>query len=382
MNDLKSLFFKETEKKPATRDKVNHFSPTDRVSAPNYRRKQVQEKKNDGMNKERRGKKEFNGKQGFEKKDKKYRKEKYDKKEDLLAFMETGNDRDKAAAKRVLSEALQANKGGLVQLIREGGAEIVKVYNAFKGLKLSEQGVIIVGNKRIKEEDTDKHGLQVGDKLLILKVVDRIQAIKQYGDYLSEQVVDKLKMSGSSILRKQNKDKKDGGRGKEVKVVQIGWGISGNDLAGQKKFEIENHLKKGHDVDIIFDDKEQLDKDNYATANSGPSEGSEQWQELQKRRRRELSDVERAVREKVIGKVGEILEGIERLPSTHVDGRRGYLESRTVIHVKGLLKKDENSKKAAKEAKAREKAEKAEKNRMRRLERERLEREQLKELTL
>lgn len=308
-----------------------------------------------------------------------------ERKKALLSFLETGNDRDKDAAKRIINESIAGNSKGLVQIIKERGeVAILNVVESFQGINLSEKGVIIVGNRNIKEEDDDKYGLEVGEKLVLLKVVDRQLAIKQYGDYLSEKVVEKLKLSNSKILNKQKKKNEDNSKG-EIKVVQIGWNISLNDLSGQKKFEIENHLKKGNDVDIIIDEKEYLEKDNYGPNNNSiGNEVSSEKLEMYSKRRKELNEVEKTMRNKTLNLISQILNEIEALPSSNIGEKKGFMESRTILRVKGIdcKKKQEDAKKDKKEQKRLEKQQKAEKMRLRREEKERLEREQMQELTV
>lgn len=304
-------------------------------------------------------------------------------------FLETGNDRDKDAAKRIISEAIKENDKGLVQVIKGGGVvEVVNVIDAFEGIVLSEKGIIVVGNRNIKQEDEDKHGLSVGSKMLILKVVERQLAIKQYGDFLSEQVVEKLKLSKSNILDKQKKRKDDGGKG-ELKVVQVGWNINLNDLTGQKKFEIENHLKKGHDVEIVFDERSYLDKENSGFggggsggAGGGSDSGSAEKMELYSKRRKDLNDVERALRNKMLAIVEDNLRELEGLPESNIVSKKGFIESRMIIRVKGIDRKNDNIREDKREKKRMEKALKAEKIRQRREEKERLARETMKELVL
>lgn len=302
-----------------------------------------------------------------------------------LLFLESGNDRDKDAAKRIIGEAIKENKKGFVQVIREGGVvEVVNVLDAFKDVKLSEKGITIVGNRNIKtDEDAEKYGLEIGVKMLILKVVDRQVAIKQYGDYLNEQVVEKLKMNNSVILEKQLKNKRDdNSKNNEVKVVQIGWNISLNDLTGQKKFEIENHLKKGHDVEIIIDEREELDREN-SSFNSGNNNGGGDGEnmEVYAKRRKELNEAERIMRNKMMNIIEENLHELEGLSDKDIS-QKGYIESRLVMKVKGIDKKKGNMKSDRKEQKRLEKAMKAERNRQRREEKERLAREQMKELNV
>lgn len=305
-------------------------------------------------------------------------------KRQLLAFLETGNDRDKAAAKRIITEALKENKKGLVQVIKERGVvEVVQVVEAFQGMDLSEKGIVIVGNRNIKSEDDNKHGLNVGDKLLILKVVERQLCIKQYGDHLSELATAKLRLKNSVILDKQKKKKDDGGKG-EVKVVQIGWNINLNDLTGQKKFEMESHIKKGNDVDIVIDEKEYLDKDNLSFNNGASSnETSDDRMQVYRKRRKQLTEVEKTMRQKMLGIIDDNLRGIDNLPEAHIGDKKGFIESRMILRVKGITGKDKDTaKKDRKEQKQLEKAQKAEKQRQRREERERREKESMKELVV
>lgn len=304
-------------------------------------------------------------------------------------FLETGNDRDKDAAKRIIAMAMKENERGLVQVIKGGGVvEVVNVVDAFQDMVLSEKGIVIVGNRSIKADDEEKHGMGVGSKLLILKVVERQLAIKQYGDYLSEQVVEKLKLSRSNILDKQRKKKDDGGSGGrgELKVVQIGWNINLNDLTGQKKFEIENHLKKGSDVEIVFDERSFLDKDNHSFHSGGggsTDSGSADKMEVYSKRRKELNEVERALRNKMLAIVEANLRELEGLPESNMLPKKGFLESRLLLRVKGIDRQDgESGREDKREKKRQEKVLKAEKIRQRREEKERLARETLKEFTL
>lgn len=300
-------------------------------------------------------------------------------------FLESGNDRDKDAAKRIIAMAMKENDRGLVQVIKGGGVvQVVNVVDAFQDMVLSEKGIVIVGNRSIKADDAEKHGLVVGSKLLILKVVERQLAIKQYGEYLSEQVVEKLKLSRSNILDKQKKKKDDGSSG-ELKVVQIAWNINLNDLTGQKKFEIENHLKKGSDVDIVFDERSFLDKDNHGSHGgaSGADSASADKMEVYSKRRKELNDVERALRSKMLAIVEANLHELQGLPEANVLPKKGFLESRLLLRVKGIERPDADTDRDDKREKRRqEKALKAEKIRQRREEKERLARQTLKEFTL
>lgn len=302
------------------------------------------------------------------------------KKKESLAFLETGNDRDKEAAKRIMSEALKNNSLGLVQLIRPNvGAEMLRVTKAYEGLSLKESGLMIVGTRNIKNEDEDKHGLKVGEKYLILKVSDRQQVIKQYGDYLNEVVVEKLKLKNSIILDKQKKGKKDDNKN-ELKVVQIGWNINLNDLTGQKKFEIENHLKKGNDVEIIIDEKDVIDKENSSQYVSSGNESSDDKLILYAKRRKDLNDVEFTMRNKMLKIIDDTLRSIEKLPEANIGETKGFIESRILIKVKGIVRKNEDEKLNKKEQKALEKKQRAEKIEQRRLEKEKQLAEQMQEI--
>lgn len=310
----------------------------------------------------------------------KYSKNNHSRDRERLTFLETGNDRDKDAAKRIISEALKSNRKGLVQLIKPNSpVEILPVIKAFKGLILKEKGLLIVGHKNIKEEDENKHGLEVGDKMLILKVTDREQVIKQYGDYLSELVVEKLKLSNSGILEKQKRGKKDDNKG-ELKIVQIGWNISLSDLKGQKKFEIENHLKKGDDIEIVIDEKDILDKENASQYVSSGNESSADKLEIYANRRKQLSDVEITMRNKMLNIINETLRSIENLSEANIGATKGYIESRILIKVKGIKRKEGEEKLKKKELKALEKKQRAEKIAQRRAEKEKLLAEQVQEI--
>ncbi|TID30110.1 hypothetical protein CANINC_001272 [Pichia inconspicua] len=310
----------------------------------------------------------------------KYSKNNHSRDRERLTFLETGNDRDKDAAKRIISEALKSNRKGLVQLIKPNSpVEILPVIKAFKGLILKEKGLLIVGHKNIKEEDENKYGLEVGDKMLILKVTDREQVIKQYGDYLSELVVEKLKLSNSGILEKQKRGKKDDNKG-ELKIVQIGWNISLSDLKGQKKFEIENHLKKGDDIEIVIDEKDILDKENASQYVSSGNESSADKLEIYANRRKQLSDVEITMRNKMLNIINETLRSIENLSEANIGATKGYIESRILIKVKGIKRKEGEEKLKKKELKALEKKQRAEKIAQRRAEKEKLLAEQVQEI--
>lgn len=310
----------------------------------------------------------------------KYSKNNHSRDRERLTFLETGNDRDKDAAKRIISEALKSNRKGLVQLIKPNSpVEILPVIKAFKGLILKEKGLLIVGHKNIKEEDENKHGLEVGDKMLILKVTEREQVIKQYGDYLSELVVEKLKLSNSGILEKQKRGKKDDNKG-ELKIVQIGWNISLSDLKGQKKFEIENHLKKGDDIEIVIDEKDILDKENASQYVSSGNESSADKLEIYANRRKQLSDVEITMRNKMLNIINETLRSIENLSEANIGATKGYIESRILIKVKGIKRKEGEEKLKKKELKALEKKQRAEKIAQRRAEKEKLLAEQVQEI--
>lgn len=315
-----------------------------------------------------------------------------EKRNEALIFLESGNDRDKLAAKRIITQSFKENNKGIVQIIKNGGIiEICNVIKAFEGIKLNEQGVIIVDNRIIKEEK-DCNELEIGEKMLILKIVDRENAIKQYGDFLNEQVVEKLKLSNSNIINKQNKNKKKEDNNKnEIKIVQIGWNISLNDLMGQKKFEIENHVKRGNDIEIIIDEREYLDKDNLFNNNSSNIHSSnsndfnDEKMEIYRKRRKELNEIEKTKRNKMISLIEDNLKELEGMPVNNIGVKKGYIDSRIIIKVKGIVNKkdkdnDKEKDKNKKEQKRIEKALKAEKMRLRREEKERLIKENMKEL--
>lgn len=312
----------------------------------------------------------------------KYSKNNYLRDRERLAFLETGNDRDKEAAKRIISEAFKSNNKGLVQLIKPNSpVEVLPVVKAFTGIVLKEKGLLVVGHKNIKEEDENKHGMKVGDKLMILKIADREQVVKQYGDYLSELVVEKLKLSNSKILEKQKRGKKDDNKS-ELKIVQIGWSISLNDLKGQKKFEIENHLKKGDDVEIVIDEKDIIDKENSSQYVSSGNESSADKLEIYAKRRKALSDVEITMRNKMLNIINDTLRSIENLPEANIGITKGYIESRILIKVKGIKREGGEEKLKKKELKALEKKQRAEKIAQRRAEKEKLLAEQIQEISV
>lgn len=314
----------------------------------------------------------------FNKKKESYEKKiKYD-----LGFLETGNDRDKAAAKRILSEAVANNKKGIIQLIvPKEPIKICQILEVYQSMILKDKGLIIVGSKNIDETNCDETKLDIGSKMIIVKLVDRDISSKQYSDYLAEQAVEKLKLSKSSIIDKQNKKKDDNNNsgGTEIKIVQIGWNISINDLTGQKKFEIENHLKKGNDVEIVIDDREFLDKDNSSNTTS-IFEANDDLMKLYNNRRKELTEAEKSKRTKILETIKENILSLEGLNQSNIGEEKGFFESRLIIRVKGVNKNDKESKNDKKEKKRLEKAMKAEKIQKRREEKERLERENMKEI--
>lgn len=70
----------------------------------------------------------------------KYSKNNYLRDRERLAFLETGNDRDKEAAKRIISEAFKSNNKGLVQLIKPNSpVEVLPVVKAFTGIVLKKR---------------------------------------------------------------------------------------------------------------------------------------------------------------------------------------------------------------------------------------------------
>ena len=314
---------------------------------------------------------------------------------EIQTVFNTGNDRDKEAAKRIIKEVLESNKKGIVQIIREGGkVEYCHIYDSFGGMKLNEKGFLIVGNRNVKgrgenDENIDKFSLEEGEKVIILKVSDREQVIKQYGDYLNGKVVEILKQSNSKIIEKQTrgKEKESMGNGIGSKLVQIGWNISSNDLMGQKRFEIESHLRRGDDIDIVIDDREVLDKDNQFGNNGNDSKQFDNIEEkmvIYRNRRKDINEVERLRRKKVISKLKEMLSSVEGLLESNVGEERGYLESRIVMRVKGIKMKrgKEEDKKDKKEQRQMERQRKAERNAQRRLEKLKQQQEKLKEIVL
>jgi hypothetical protein len=305
--------------------------------------------------------------------------------------MEGANDRDIDNAKRIVEEAVSMNKKGLAQVIRKGGdIKIENIVYGFVGLNLKEEGLMIVGHRAVKEDEVDilkalrdrnrnSANANVDPKLLIVKVVEREAAVKQYSDYLNEQVVEKLKLSNSTILAKQKRGKEEGGRS-DLKLVQIGWNINMHDLLGQKKFEIETHLNKQNDVEIVIDDKEYLDMDNQFGKSGSGCEVTEEKMEIYKNRCKQLTDLETAMRNKTLNAVMEMLHEIEGLLESNIGAQKGFFESRLMIRVKAPAKNTQLSKAAKREQKQLEKQQRAERNRLRREEKERARTEQLREL--
>lgn len=236
----------------------------------------------------------------------------------------TGSDRDKKWAKVVISSVFKSHTPK-IELIK--GGEIVKcgIRECFKNLDLSEQGIVIVSES---------------DECIKLKQVKQELAMKAYSDYLAKQVTNALRASDNSVVRKQDKNnkKEDTFKGK---VVQIGWGITLNDLKAQKRFEIERHLSKGFDVDVVFDDRRNLDKENVGGNVS--------------HFKRELEEIEAIRREKVVTLLESQLEEFGAKSQ-----REGAINGRLVISVKsiekkGLSKEEKKAQKAAEKALRREK---------------------------
>lgn len=233
--------------------------------------------------------------------------------------LSTGSDRDKKWAKIVITKAYKAN-AGQVELIREGQVVKCGIKECFKGLDLRTQGIVVVGESK---------------ECMKLKVVDHEQAMKAYSDHLAKHVTEALRASDNSVVRKQDKNnrKEDTFKGK---VVQVGWGITMNDLRGQKCFEVERHLAKGFDVDIVFDERRNLDKENVG--------GNAQV------RRCQLEEVEALRREKILDLLQSHLETLGAKFS-----RDGAIDSRLVISAKAL-QRAAPSKEEKRAAKATEKA--------------------------
>lgn len=231
----------------------------------------------------------------------------------------TGSDRDQQWAKIVIGKLAEHRKSK-IQLIKKGEVTNVKyMRDIFKGLDLRENGVVIVSEK---------------DGEVKLKVVEQKVAMKEYSDYLAAKVTEQLREMDNSVVRRQDKNlkKEEGFKGK---VVQVGWGITLNDLQGQKLFEVSKHLHKGFDVDIVFDERENLDKENSGSTLRNFSN--------------ELEEIEAIRREKLLSLIADKLDQDEIKFQ-----RTGSINGRLVVSAKASAK-NALSKQEKKDLKAAEK---------------------------
>lgn len=239
--------------------------------------------------------------------------------------LSTGSDRDQKWAKIVISTVFKS-KAKQVELIKDGEVVKCEIKDCFKNLNLRDHGIVVVSES---------------DNCMKLKQVDHEQAMKAYADYLAKKVTDALRASDNSVVRKQDKNNKKDDTFKG-KVVQVGWGITLNDLKSQKRFEIERHLSKGFDIEIVVDDRRNLDKENvgrnFSTTN-----------------RRELEEIEAIRREKIVVLLETQLEEFGAKPQ-----REGSIDGRLVISVKSpepksVSRDEKRAQKAAEKAARREK---------------------------
>ncbi|VEU20757.1 DEKNAAC101681 [Brettanomyces naardenensis] len=237
----------------------------------------------------------------------------FKKKEDLFR---NGTTRDKEAAKVIITKVRGMNRQGLMKLIKDGQDKgVVSVFDCCKRLDLDKEGMVIVS--RLKQQIGGQHE----ETVPVVRVVDQQQARKAYSDYLSEQVTKRLRISNPGLIRKQERGKNSGeengiaGESGDYKVVRVSWQITTNDLKGQKRHEIETQMKKGENVRIVFDDKNNFERTHGRRIGNG--EG--------------LSDIETTKRDKVVKFIGEL---IDELGTSYEE--EGSMQDKLIFKVKAL----------------------------------------------
>ncbi|QPG75869.1 hypothetical protein FOA43_003255 [Brettanomyces nanus] len=252
-----------------------------------------------------------------------------------------GTTRDKEAAQVIIGKARRMNGQGLVKVIKDGEDKgVVSVFECCKELDLDKEGMMIVSKLR------KQLGGSQEELVPVIRIVGQQQARKAYSDYLSEQVTRRLKVSNPGLIRKQERGKNNNeengiaGESGDYKVVRVSWQITSNDLQGQKRHEIESQIKKGENVRIVFDDKNNFDRTH------GRRRGNEE----------ELNEMETTKRGKVVKFVEKLIE--EELETSYEE--EGTVQDKLIFKVKPLqmhsLSKEE--KKRMKDTKKTERQEK------------------------
>lgn len=229
------------------------------------------------------------------------------------------NEKDLEMIKLLNSQARGINDSGMVVFIDgQNGLKRIPLRVVLSKVDFKTHGVSIVSEKT--------EGLE---RFALVKIVDRISALRSYNDFLHHKVTNEILTSARmrSIANAQ-RTRND----PEVKFVRIGWGISMHDLTHQKTNEIESQIKKGLKVNIVVG---KLDKADI--------NGIEEEQHEEK-----ISEVEKVRREKILETVQQVVQDFS--PVT-----RGGVTSKVFITIKGSGKSgDKEEKKRLKEAKKQE----------------------------
>lgn len=263
-------------------------------------------------------------------------------KQNINKMMKNGSERDKEWAKIIMLRAAKVNPKGFVNCIdtRTGKVFDKKITDCYRDLDLDEYNVVSLP---YKEDEAPQR--------LIVKIVKRDVAMTEFKNYKASVVTEQLRAAGSTIIAKQEESRRNANEKKGVKNVQISWGISENDLKGQKTFEILNHLEKGVSVQIRIDDKKVFELRNIGRTVES--------------RKSELDDLQIMKRNKSI----DYLRGLFEEKDVQIVKEEVDISSNVYFEIKSK-KKIEMSKDEKKEQKRLEKESRKEKMRQKQLEKE------------
>ncbi|KAI0463285.1 Altered inheritance of mitochondria protein 23, mitochondrial [Komagataella kurtzmanii] len=245
---------------------------------------------------------------------------------------QTGKERDREALKVVSDEVQSKYKSNnAIVILPTGNLEETQLSKTSLTLNLDEHGLQVVGEKK------DSKGRPVP----LVKVVDRQTAIKNYSDYLHQQVTRKFSSSFRKAINTSNVANKD-----PWKVIKVSWNISLQDLASQKCNEIEQMLNKGQNVYILIGSKGVINKS---------IDNPEDLFNDQHKREVSLDDIEALRRQKIVDTLDSMLEA---LPTSSI-GNDGSISDKIIYKIKAQPKKDDkDEKKRLKELKKQERQEK------------------------